>query len=345
MCSGVLLRTRRDENATKGPVAELIGALSTFHLDGTSAVPTFIEGLREALATDRTAAYSWAHADDTTARVEWAHGGRFPVQRARSDLERLAGRKVAWGGYNPLRPEPWQRNRVFRQAPLLAKVGTDWPIMRCYEGWGIGGHDQLRVLVCEGESLLAYVGAWQPEPFNAQQLRMFRELVRPLQKRLSVERMLGGVPRLRSALETTLDALGREAFITTAHGAIVEANALARLALAADAATTRRDVAMCVRGATGGEYERIPLSGRGEPQGSLVMRRVRDGGRTARASARWSLTRAQARVLSMVCEGSSNRAIAARLGIVERTVEAHLTAIMSKADVESRAELLVRALQ
>ena len=36
---------------------------------------------------------------------------------------------------------------------------------------GLAGHDNLRALICDGPSLLVYVGAWQLQPFDARQRR------------------------------------------------------------------------------------------------------------------------------------------------------------------------------
>jgi DNA-binding NarL/FixJ family response regulator len=44
-------------------------------------------------------------------------------------------------------------------------------------------------------------------------------------------------------------------------------------------------------------------------------------------------------VLALVVEGLPTRTMAAVLGVSERCVEAHLTAIFEKAQVETRAEL------
>jgi DNA-binding CsgD family transcriptional regulator len=54
------------------------------------------------------------------------------------------------------------------------------------------------------------------------------------------------------------------------------------------------------------------------------------------------LTRRQGQILALVVEGRSNRAIAALLGVGERTVEAHLTAIYERAQVEGRSQLVAR---
>lgn len=327
----------------KDRIVQLARSLSLVDLDDTGVVPRFIDELRSVVGADRAVVYCWEPVGEA-ARIEWAHGSHFLTERARHDLEDFERRGVSWGAYDRLRPDPRERNRVFQLKPLLARVGAEWPVLQCYRHWGIGGHDQLRVLVCEGDSLLGYLGAWQPEPFRREQVQTVRALVKPLQRRLRVERALAGASRLRDALDAALGALGCEAFLTNEKGAIVEANALGRAALVADSATTRREVLDCSRGRPAPRCERFLLRGRSRPSGALVLRRLREGDRISRAAARWGLTPAQARVLALLGEGLSNRAIAARLEVTERTVEAHLTAIMEKAQVESRAELLVRAL-
>ena len=56
------------------------------------------------------------------------------------------------------------------------------------------------------------------------------------------------------------------------------------------------------------------------------------------------LTRQQARILELICEGLLNKQIAYDLSIAETTVKAHVTAIMRKLGVQSRTQavLLVR---
>ncbi|MER7046488.1 helix-turn-helix transcriptional regulator [Streptomyces jumonjinensis] len=51
-----------------------------------------------------------------------------------------------------------------------------------------------------------------------------------------------------------------------------------------------------------------------------------------------SLTVRELEVLSLLATGVSNRLLARRLGIAERTVKAHLTNLMRKLGVESRVE-------
>ena len=58
------------------------------------------------------------------------------------------------------------------------------------------------------------------------------------------------------------------------------------------------------------------------------------------------LTEQQFRVLSMLAEGLLNKQIADRLGVQERTVKAHVTAIFEKLEVRNRTQagVLLRSL-
>lgn len=62
------------------------------------------------------------------------------------------------------------------------------------------------------------------------------------------------------------------------------------------------------------------------------------GARTA-----WNLTKRQGQVLALVARGLTNALIAESLGIAERTVEFHVTAVFDKAGVDNRATLIARA--
>lgn len=55
------------------------------------------------------------------------------------------------------------------------------------------------------------------------------------------------------------------------------------------------------------------------------------------------LTRQQARILQLICEGKLNKQIAWELSIAETTVKAHVTAIMRKLGVQSRTQAVLMA--
>ena len=56
-----------------------------------------------------------------------------------------------------------------------------------------------------------------------------------------------------------------------------------------------------------------------------------------------ALTRQQARILQLICEGKLNKQIAWELTIAETTVKAHVTAIMRKLGVQSRTQAVLLA--
>lgn len=61
---------------------------------------------------------------------------------------------------------------------------------------------------------------------------------------------------------------------------------------------------------------------------------------------RWaSLSPAELRVVTMVCEGLTNPQIAARLYLSKRTVQSHLYSIFKKLGVASRTELATLAVR
>lgn len=58
-----------------------------------------------------------------------------------------------------------------------------------------------------------------------------------------------------------------------------------------------------------------------------------------------TLTRQQARILELICQGMLNKQIAWELSIAETTVKAHVTAIMRKLGVQSRTQAVLIAQQ
>lgn len=85
--------------------------------------------------------------------------------------------------------------------------------------------------------------------------------------------------------------------------------------------------------AAGGRY----LPDGYEPQGAPASQREAAIARLA------LLTRQQARILQLICEGMLNKQIAYELTIAETTVKAHVTAIMRKLGVMSRTQAVLIA--
>jgi DNA-binding CsgD family transcriptional regulator len=71
---------------------------------------------------------------------------------------------------------------------------------------------------------------------------------------------------------------------------------------------------------------------------------LRGRGQRKRASSGWaSLTRAELDVVKLVSEGLGNKAVAARLFVSPRTVQAHLTHVYTKLGMTSRVQLAQEA--
>lgn len=70
--------------------------------------------------------------------------------------------------------------------PVTFRTVGAYQILRKYDSH----HAQLRVLVCEGPSLLAWVGAFRHEPFTTRERWLLDQLVTPLRDRLTLERRL-----------------------------------------------------------------------------------------------------------------------------------------------------------
>jgi DNA-binding CsgD family transcriptional regulator len=93
----------------------------------------------------------------------------------------------------------------------------------------------------------------------------------------------------------------------------------------------------------------VPLHARGLAPHWLVLvpavcPRDRVHAQLAAAATRWSLTPRETEVASWIVRGATNQRIAAELGCAEHTVEVHVTRILAKSDLTSRAELVAKIL-
>lgn len=96
----------------------------------------------------------------------------------------------------------------------------------------------------------------------------------------------------------------------------------------------REDLFRAVRGVYAGGSLLEPLVA------FKLLRRVSQPGQTGMA-----LTPREAEVLELLARGQANKTIARTLGISERTVKFHLTALMRKFDAGNRTEVVARAAQ
>jgi DNA-binding CsgD family transcriptional regulator len=321
-------------------IAEL-GATIAQRSDGTRQIlPHLLPPLQELLGAEKTLAYG-VEASDVSARLAFLVGAR-PYPRMRElAAEWFATRTSRATAYDLVAPQKWQRN-----VPLLSHdvvAGTHPMVTELFPRVGLAGHDQVRVLVCAGAQLLAWVGGFRPEKFGKRELRVLGRLVPALQRRLRLEEMLADAQLNSLALTAALDAIGAAAFIVTAMGSVKHANRAGGELLVHKGRALRAELEACVgRAPRSPRFAVTRLFADGMREHFFVVERPARGDvrpRAAAAARAWQLTPRQAEVLLLLARGESNKAIAAQLRCTERTVEVHVSAILHRADVESRAAL------
>jgi DNA-binding CsgD family transcriptional regulator len=337
----------RFREADRRCLREVANLLSVYVDGAPGPLADVVEPLRDLLRFDVCIAYGVGEAG-ARFRLTFGDsmGGRGTLANRRELADFIGKQSGKFAAYDARRPEAWNRNTVLEYADLVRQGTPTAPITRVVlPRLAVRVEDQLRVLVCEGPSLLAWVGGFRAEPYTARDRRVLGALVRPLRRRLLLTRRLESADVTRVALDIALENLPGPAFLVSPAGAVSLANAAARARLDAHPTETRRNVAQAIRG-TELEWRAVPVRARGTPVSYLVLARDRNdaAGRVRAAACGWGLTPRQAQVLALVVAGASNARVAATLGISERTVETHLGAIFTRASVGSRAALAAAVL-
>jgi DNA-binding CsgD family transcriptional regulator len=326
-------------------VTEIEHALSVFELDGSSRIANVLPRIRELLATEIACVYSVSEGTSGWELSRY-HAIGFPASMQRRFGEFLASAPGRFGVYDPVCPEPSQRNRVIESTRLAERTGQAFALRRVLEPVGLGDYGHLRVLLCEGPSLLGWFGALSGEPFTARQRGILRALARPMHDRLLAERRLERGRLASAAMDALLDAVAVPAFIIDDHAAICEMNAAARTLLATRGRDIRAALADALaRRPTTPRIELTRLHERGV--GSHWLARVeldRVAVCITAAAQRFALTPREAEVLHWIVRGASNQRIATELACSERNVEAHVAKMFAKTDVASRTALVARVL-
>jgi DNA-binding CsgD family transcriptional regulator len=312
-------------------------------------------------------------------RPRWRPGGYavdFALSSGFSSADRL-GRRLArtlgrtdrpWALFNPLAPEPPQRNRAVNlPAPdhwrthagssTLSRLGYDAAARArlCRRMERLNGPlralelaDQhvCRVLLCDGARLRAFVGAFRGEPFSERERQLLAGLSAALGAALAAMHARRAALSNADTIDGLLAILTQPALVIDGDGAIAHANQPGWLRAAHDPSLAS-GLAALARGEARPGLVSQPL-----PSGAGVERRlvtVTDDRGTheqrLRASAhRWRLTPRESEALAGVAEGASTKQLAAQLGCSTRVVEHHLTRLFRKAGVDGRATLVARLL-
>jgi DNA-binding CsgD family transcriptional regulator len=207
----------------------------------------------------------------------------------------------------------------------------------------VDGVGHLRMLACEGPTLLAWVGVFQPH-CTGRELALFERIAPAIVGRLRLERRVATSGVALAAFDALLDSVAGTAFLVDAGGRVAHANSAGRALLSRDRAQTRAALSDVAR--SGGErFQVLRLAAPGFPVHLLVLEKAPAPDavpRAARMAARLGLTVRQRSVLALLAVGKPNKTIAAELGIAESTVELHVSALFARAECRSRAELVAR---
>ena len=268
--------------------------------------------------------------------LDFFHGAQMPAG-IRPAYERwLATAPQRFANYDPDAPDPQQRNVVLRTHEIreITRRGAPPVVKRFLPRFAISESDQMRVLVCEGGSLLSWVGVLRARKFTREEARIFSMLSGPLQQRLAIEHRLGEAQARAVELSAALENVPAAAFVLGRSNAVLHANAAGRALLDRE----RKSVEEQLGSGQGVQLANIDV----DLKLAIVQRPADPAPRVAAACVRWYLTARQAEVLRQLAYGLSNRAIAAELHCAESTVELHVTALLEKSLCESRAHLVAR---
>jgi DNA-binding CsgD family transcriptional regulator len=323
---------------------DLAAALRTYHLGDPPVLGALVPEVRSLLGGEAIVAHCVERIGQGLATA-FFHEDGLPVcsSAARGLFDGfLSQGPTRFGAFNPMRPEPRQRNRPLTLADL-GEQATSTPVASLYRGVGLADKDQVRVLVCDGSALLCYLGIWRSSPFMGRDKALLRELVEPLRARLILERQLERCLFSEAALSVALEAIPAAALIVDERGRIDFLNSAASVLVARSARAIGEGTLRAIRTGRGKAWAVTGLAAAGVPRRYLLVGHGRSDirqTRVARAAKRWGLTPRQTQVLALLAKGLSNKTIAADLGCAESTVELHVTAILAKADCESRAAVI-----
>jgi DNA-binding CsgD family transcriptional regulator len=236
----------------------------------------------------------------------------------------------------------WARHLGIEPTACEARARfLEWSDDRVYTPTGWGGA-QLRVVLCDGDAMIGWIGVTRPAAFGQRERLLLRALIPELRTLCLRRSHFGEALAKAAAFEALAEWYAAPALLLSRAGRVTFANTAARDDLDAHSELARATLRAHLRG--------DPL-----PPNAVLVQVGNDGGqpryliatrpsdhtrmRVALAAQRWKLTRREAQVLARVLGGATNFAIANGLGCAEKTVETHLTRILAKAGAGNRAEL------
>jgi len=328
-------------------IAGIEHELATWSDGGPLAIARIQPSLGELLRLDRVASYGIEEWSDSF-RLTFGEFSRVSPLRFRAAMDgAMAGGFRRFAAYDARRPEAWNRNIVLVHDDLERRGATTSTVAAMLPSLGVTIRQQIRVLVCEGASMLGWVGGFREEPYTARDKRLLQHLVPALARSLKLDRLIATSACVRAALDVAMDAIAAPAFLLNAGGVPVHANAAGRQAIDRDPCGTRLALRTAVRApgrAAGLSLTRVECGGGAPYHLAIGSAPTEMGALSAAAAARWGLSSRQSGVLAWLVRGGTNARIGAELGISDRTVESHVAAIFAKAQVATRSELTAQVL-
>ena len=232
MPAGAAKVSREDKQRLR----EITAELEVVELGHPSALPAFVPALRELTGAYSATAYKVSARPDgiEIPEMQLSYADRPDAGSCMRRFTSYVRRDGHWGGFDPRRPEPAQRDRLItiddpklimrgvlplprHIAPeLVANVERYFDVLS-----GIGwARPHARMLVCDGPRLVAYLGIVDDAVPDSRQQAILRAVVPALRRRLVAEEQLGGGEMWRSALDATLEHVGAPAFVLAADGSI-----------------------------------------------------------------------------------------------------------------------------
>jgi DNA-binding CsgD family transcriptional regulator len=334
---------------------ELRNLIDRIEADSPPILSVLSGAIAEHVGSDFDASYGLASIDESD-QVTFIHAScDAPDALAARFRSVVAASRRPWRRA-PERVPAAERNRVMLWDEVLRTLkvrAEDQPIVRdVLHPLGVGR--QIRVVLCDGPSMLAFVGAFRGRgrDFNERERGRLRALVPALRRRLLFERQMGDTHMLASALECVLEQAGAPVLLVDSHGRVRHSNSAGKAWLASKGRAGLAELVMAAKGDTSAPtaaFDVRRLSVPGWPAHALVTVSGPSvvpsaQGRDEAAAAKWALTPRQREVFRLLSQGRTNKNIAATLGIAEVTVEVHVSAILRRAGAGSRAELIARML-
>ena len=280
-------------------------------------------------------------AENGDRKLDFFHGARMPAGIRGAYARWLQDAPKNFANYDPANPDPRQRNRALRSRDIAALTGQRTPaVVRSFlPRFALSESDQLRALICDGPVLLAWIGGFRARPFARTEVRKLNAIIPALQRRLALERSLVEAQKQAQEIGGALESVPAAAFVLARGGAVLHANAAGRSLLDRERKTVEEQLLAAVRGAVSG-VQLARLAPESQLQLAILEVFADPAPRVAAARMRWQLTARQTQVLQLIAQGLSNRRVATSLGCSESTVELHVTALLEKAQCESRAQLV-----